>query len=278
MKPASTPPSSKRSDTVAASEQAAHQARDSRAQERAFEHASGRTSGRGSGRGAVRADGAAARARLLNEAVRLFAEQGFARTSTRTIAQAAGVNISAISYYFGDKEGLYRSAFYEPFAAQDDFDGTIAAIANPDLPLTAALQAFFSHMLAPFGQDEQRQHCLRLHMREMLEPTGLWQQDMETRFLPMHQALRGLVQRHLGLPAADEGVQRLVLAIVGIPVYLMLAQVDLLQRINPNLLQSPVAQTVQTCTRYALALIDSEKQLRAAGESAPLPKSQSGGV
>ena len=59
-----------------------------------------------------RGDGPAARQRLLGEAVRLFAQQGFARTSTRTIAQAAGVNISAISYYFGDKEGLYRSAFY----------------------------------------------------------------------------------------------------------------------------------------------------------------------
>ena len=252
MKSASTAPSSKRSDPAAAHERVARKGAPVR--------------------GAVRADGAAARARLLNEAVRLFAEQGFARTSTRTIAQAAGVNISAISYYFGDKEGLYRSAFYEPFAAHDDFDDTIAAIVNSDLPLPAALQAFFSHILAPFGQDEQRQQCLRLHMREMLEPTGLWQQEMENRFLPMHQALRVRMQRHLGLPAADDGVQRLVLAIVGIPVYLRLAQVDLLQRISPNLLKGPVDETVHTCTRYALALIESERQQRqlpAAGGTAP---------
>lgn len=233
---------------------------------------------RASGRRSGRADGEAARARLLDEAVRLFAEQGFARTSTRAIAQAAGVNISAISYYFGDKEGLYRSAFYEPFAAQDDFDSAIATIANPDLPLPAALQAFFSHMLAPFGQDTQVQRCLRLHMREMLEPTGLWQQEIETRFLPMHQAMQGLVLRQLGLAAADAGVQRLILAIVGIPVYLMLAQEDLLHRIQPNLLQRPVAEAVQACTRYALALIDSEKQLRAAGESSSPSRPRSGGV
>ena len=36
-----------------------------------------------------RVDGAEARARLLTTALRLFAEHGFARTSTREIAQAA---------------------------------------------------------------------------------------------------------------------------------------------------------------------------------------------
>ena len=217
-----------------------------------------------SGRVVSRADGMAARERLLNEAVRLFAEQGFARTSTRAIVQAAGVNISAISYYFGDKEGLYRSAFYEPFAAQDDFDGTIAAMQDASLPLPAALEAFFNHMLAFFVQDAKMQQCLRLHMHEMLEPTGLWQQEIETRFVPMHHAMQALLLRHLELDAADTGVQRLVLAIVGIPVYLMLVQKDVLQIVSPHLLQRPLAETVQACMRYALALIDSEKQLRAA--------------
>ena len=44
----------------------------------------------------------------------LFAQQGFAKTSTREIAEAAGTNIAAISYYFGDKAGLYRAVFFEP--------------------------------------------------------------------------------------------------------------------------------------------------------------------
>ena len=129
-----------------------------------------------------RGDGPAARQRLLGEAVRLFAQQGFARTSTRTIAQAAGVNRSAISYYFGDKEGLYRSAFYEPFAAHDVADA-IAALQGPDVPLHEALQTYFNYILAPFGQGVQMQQCMRLHMREMLEPTGLWQKEIEDRIV-----------------------------------------------------------------------------------------------
>ncbi|UUZ52824.1 TetR family transcriptional regulator [Massilia sp. H-1] len=58
-----------------------------------------------------RSDGVQSRERLLLTTMRLFAEQGFARTSTREIALAASTNIASISYYFGDKVGLYRAAF-----------------------------------------------------------------------------------------------------------------------------------------------------------------------
>lgn len=116
-----------------------------------------------------RCDGQASRERLLAEALRLFAEHGFAKTSTRAIAQAAGVNISAISYYFGDKEGLYRSAFYEPFAEGNNIQEEVAAILAPDLSLQQALHQFFSRLLTPFAQGTHMQQCLRLHLREMVE-------------------------------------------------------------------------------------------------------------
>lgn len=48
-----------------------------------------------------------ARQRLLEVAVKLFAERGLEGTSVRDIAKEAGVNLSLVSYYFGGKEGLY---------------------------------------------------------------------------------------------------------------------------------------------------------------------------
>ena len=56
-----------------------------------------------------RTDGVEARARLLHTALKLFAQKGFAKTSTREIARAAGTNLAAIAYYFGDKTGLYSA-------------------------------------------------------------------------------------------------------------------------------------------------------------------------
>lgn len=47
----------------------------------------------------------------MQTALKLFATQGFDATSTRQIAKGAGVNLSAMSYHFGSKEGLYKAVF-----------------------------------------------------------------------------------------------------------------------------------------------------------------------
>ncbi|HWJ28358.1 MAG TPA: TetR family transcriptional regulator [Flavisolibacter sp.] len=48
---------------------------------------------------------------ILNVAEKLFAQKGFDGTSVRDIAEAACVNVSMISYYFGSKEKLMESLF-----------------------------------------------------------------------------------------------------------------------------------------------------------------------
>ncbi|MGK5083165.1 TetR family transcriptional regulator [Bdellovibrionota bacterium FG-1] len=49
------------------------------------------------------------RNRLIEAATRLFSERGFDGTSVKELAEAAGVNVSLISYHFGGKENLYRT-------------------------------------------------------------------------------------------------------------------------------------------------------------------------
>ncbi len=49
--------------------------------------------------------------KLLTSAKKLFAAQGFDKTSIREIANDSGVNSSMISYYFGGKEGMIESIF-----------------------------------------------------------------------------------------------------------------------------------------------------------------------
>jgi AcrR family transcriptional regulator len=84
-----------------------------------------------------RSDGEASRERLLRAGLSLFARQGYAKTSTRELAEAAGVNVASISYYFGDKAGLYRAVCIEPLG-----DGTAEAaqLADPSLDLAAAIR------------------------------------------------------------------------------------------------------------------------------------------
>lgn len=44
---------------------------------------------------------------LIQSGIKYFGEHGVNATSTRRLAEHAGVNISAIAYHFGGKEGLY---------------------------------------------------------------------------------------------------------------------------------------------------------------------------
>lgn len=57
----------------------------------------------------TRADGEQTRERILEVALPLFAEHGYAGTSVRAIAGAAGVNVATLAYHFSDKEGLYET-------------------------------------------------------------------------------------------------------------------------------------------------------------------------
>lgn len=51
------------------------------------------------------------RERILDVAERLFAEKGVDATSLREITQAAQVNLAAVNYHFGSKDGLIEAAF-----------------------------------------------------------------------------------------------------------------------------------------------------------------------
>lgn len=48
------------------------------------------------------------RERILKVASKLFAQKGFAGTSVREIAKAAGVNVAMISYFWGGKKELFQ--------------------------------------------------------------------------------------------------------------------------------------------------------------------------
>lgn len=58
--------------------------------------------------------------RILDVAEKLFAEHGFGATSMRTITNEAGVNLAAVNYHFGSKDGLVRAIFARRLAPMND--------------------------------------------------------------------------------------------------------------------------------------------------------------
>jgi TetR/AcrR family transcriptional regulator, regulator of cefoperazone and chloramphenicol sensitivity len=208
-----------------------------------------------------RSDGIQAKHNLLTNALKLFAEKGFAKTSTREIALAAGANIAAISYYFGDKEGLYRAAFVEPMGNPRD---DIALYDQPHFTLRESLEGFYTGFLEPMKQGELVQHCMRLHFRELLEPTGLWQQEIEQSITPAHNALLRVLCRNLNVSRADDELHRLAFGITGLALQVFVGR-DVIQTIRPRLIGSPSAinQMVQRLADFAQSMVEGERLRRA---------------
>jgi AcrR family transcriptional regulator len=210
---------------------------------------------------APRSDGEQSRERLLHAALNLFAHQGFAKTSTREIAEAAGANLAAIKYYFGDKAGLYRAVFFE---LQSKPEEEIRRYGGEALSLREALRGLYLGFLEPLKQGELTTLCMKLHMREMLEPTGLWAEEIDQGIRPMHEALLKVLCRHLGVAQPDDELQRLAICVSALGVHLHVGR-DVTDALAPSLNASPEAldHWLDTLVMYAEAMVAAEARRRA---------------
>jgi AcrR family transcriptional regulator len=201
-----------------------------------------------------------ARARLLQAGLQLFAQQGYSQTSTRELAVAAKVNVAAISYYFGDKAGLYRAVFFEPMVeAEDD----IARLAAPGVGLLKSLCSFFETFMAPLRLGDAARLCMKLRFREMLEPTGLWDEEIARGIKPLHDAMVALLARQLGLQQPDLELHRLVISLAGLGVHVHVGR-DIADQLAPGLNNQPdsVDVWVERLSGYAMAMVQAEATRR----------------
>lgn len=219
---------------------------------------------------AAREPAPTAREALLRHATAIFGAKGFAAASTREICEAAGVNIASIHYYFGDKQGLYREVLLRPLTA---FRAEFGRFDDPALGFEQAMRMF----LAPFvasaacdGADSDELHVMRLHLREMLEPTPAFREVVAQVIAPLHQAVSALLARHCGLRQADDDLHQLVFALAAMANDYCMSR-EFMKMLAPGVLSRPNAheQILDRLVGYSRALLDHEIARRAAAASAP---------
>jgi AcrR family transcriptional regulator len=218
----------------------------------------------------LRSDGQQARLRLLDAGLALFAEKGFAETSTREISQLAQVNVAAISYYFGDKDGLYRAVFTDP-RYNPSLDANALATTPTDIKTT--LHFLLAGLAASLKDVALTKQCMKLHFREMLQPTGVWQEEIDHNIKPNHLALVQALCQHLKLKKADDDVHRLAFSIAGLGIMLHVGH-DVVTAIRPQVIDGAAAIDlyVERILSYALAMVESEAQRRSAADSPNSPQ------
>lgn len=83
------------------------------------------------------AKGEASRQRILDAALEVFGEIGYRAATTRSIAEAAGLKLPALSYYFGGKEQLYLACAEEIVARYREHMAPVAPQAEKALTTAA---------------------------------------------------------------------------------------------------------------------------------------------
>lgn len=142
------------------------------------------------------------RQRLLETAMKLFAEHGFTHVTIRDICEEANANLAAVNYYFRDKLGLYTEIVN--LAADFMHRSKMAALEagegqSPDERLRRYIRVFLHGILDP------KEECWmeKLIGREMIEPTPAFDLIVEKGIKPSSALLIGMVADILGSSPGD---------------------------------------------------------------------------
>jgi TetR/AcrR family transcriptional regulator, regulator of cefoperazone and chloramphenicol sensitivity len=164
-----------------------------------------------------------ARRRLVETAIEIFASHGYEGATTRMLAEQAGVNLPAIPYYFGSKEGLHRAAIEHIAQHFERHMEPVAAEARAALAGGSAQRARLLRLLCDILDalltlmvGEHRPESWRLLIaRAEIERAGALSVIHDTMVRQVVGPCRALVGRLLDRPADDEGVIVRTLCILG---------------------------------------------------------------
>jgi TetR/AcrR family transcriptional regulator, regulator of cefoperazone and chloramphenicol sensitivity len=204
-----------------------------------------------------------AREELVRHATTIFAAKGFSAASTREICDAAGVNVAAIHYYFGDKEGLYRETLLRPIAEVIE---ALGRFDDPALTFEEAMRMFFAPILGVAGSEADAAfdaQVMKLHLREMLEPSSAFREVVGQTIVPAHRALAGMLARHCSLDQPDDDIHQLAFALVAMANDYCMSREYMLM-LAPGVLDRPQAheKILERLVGFARALLDYESARR----------------
>ena len=145
------------------------------------------------------------RARLLDAAIRLFADAGFKRVTVRAICRAAHANVAAVNYHFRNKLGLYREVTEVGITVLQETTTLAvqaASTGTPEEKLRAYIRVVTERLVGSTGHEWLQ----RFIAREMADPTPALASLVDRGLRPRLEHLGRIIGEILQLPPDDPRV------------------------------------------------------------------------
>ena len=189
-------------------------------------------------RSSIIKDAEGTRLALIRAGLDLFGRNGFDATSTREIAQAAGVNSAGIAYHFGGKDGL-RKACAEAIIAR--MQGVLAGGA-PAVSMTLdvsdrdaaaeQLLALIDRVVAFLTTVPESEVVARFVVREMLTPSQAFEALYGGLFEPVHRRACQVWAAATGMEPEAPETKLAVFAAIGQVFYFRIARPAVTRRLG----------------------------------------------
>jgi len=192
--------------------------------------------------------------KLLEVAGPIFANRGYQDTTIREICAAAGANVAAISYHFGDKLGLYTEVLQQSVRAAQ-----LLAVHNaldPNTPPAEILRALIRARLRSIHGKGLPDWHSRLLAHELARPTPALRQVVDKLARPIYKRLLELIGGMIGLPPDDDNTRLCAVSVVG-QVLAYALPGPLLTEIWPELKMTPekVERIADHITDFSLSYL-----------------------
>lgn len=131
--------------------------------------------------------------KIMDAAISLFAQNGFSGTSVKELAEAAGVNIALISYYFGGKENLYMKILKMQFQLSSEL---VATVNNKNFSPIERIKYFVQELILLHKRNPD---MAKLIYSEVINPTASYESLVTQGVNDVHYFLEDCIKEAINL-------------------------------------------------------------------------------
>ena len=147
-----------------------------------------------------REDGKETRALIIECAGNLIGNLGYEKVTSKAICQMAKVNLAAVNYHFGSRDGLYLAVLEEVHNYFISLDALQRLYAS-DCTSKEKIERFFDFFLESV-LDEKSWH-VKVWAREVLAPSSFVKQVLSEQALPKISVVMKIFSEYTGLAEDD---------------------------------------------------------------------------